>query len=99
MSILWPMVFPVAVFVAIEVYLAAGNVLYAHGPSMYLLLISALVGAVVVPWELFALVRGTAHLSKYPQLRSRLNVLSLAAAACYVFGAVIWVLGAQGSAR
>jgi hypothetical protein len=95
-SVLWPMAFPVVVFLSMEVYSAAGNMLYAHGSSMFLLLTAAFFGAIAVPWELFALVQGAVYLDKFPELRSRPNVLLLAA--CYLLGAVIWVLQARGGA-
>ena len=82
------MIFPVTTFLAIELYLA-GNVLLAHGPSTYVLLVAAIVGAVVLPWDLVALVWGSLQLRKHPQLRGRLNILALLAAAAYVVGSVV----------
>ena len=92
------MIFPVTTFLATELYLAAGNVLLAHGPSMYLLVVAAIVGAAVVPWEIVALVWGSLQLRKHPQLRGRLNILALFAAASYVVGSVVWVIVASGGA-
>jgi hypothetical protein len=89
------MAFPALVFVAIEVYLVSGHVLYAHGPSIYLVLLAGFVGMLAAPWEAFALVKGALHLRANPSLRTLPNVLCLAAAAIYLFGFILCILKFQ----
>ena len=90
------MAFPAFVFLAIELYLASGQVLYAHGSSTYLVLLAGFVGTLAAPWEAFALVRGTFQLRANASLRTLPNVLSLAAAAIYVFAFIVYVLKVRG---
>ena len=92
------MFFPVTTFPVLDLYLAGGSMLNVHGSSTYFLISAALVGAIVLPWELTALVWGLLQLHKQPQLRVRLNVLALLAAGTYVVGAVVWVLVISGGA-
>ena len=90
------MAFPAFVFVAIELYLVSGQVLYAHGPSTYLVLLAGFVGMLAAPWEAFALVKGAIHLRANPALRTLPNVLCLAAAAVYLVGFTVCILKVQG---
>jgi hypothetical protein len=89
-SILWPMAFPVGIFLLMQSYLATGGVLYAHGPSMLFLACAVAAGTVVAAWEASAVVRGATQLYRSPRLRTRTNLLALLAASAYVVASVVW---------
>jgi len=89
-SILLPISLPLLILVPMELYLATGGVLYAHGSSMLLLLIAVSLGVAAFVWELLVVPVAAYRLMKNPTLRSRLNVLTVIAGAIYVIGALVF---------
>ncbi|WP_284620774.1 hypothetical protein [Aquabacterium humicola] len=86
LALLWPIVPPVIVMMALELYLLSGEVLYAHGPSMLLLLTTVCWGGLALLWELVAVPLAVRALLRKPSVRSSYNLVAVVAAVAYVIG-------------
>lgn len=94
-SLLWPIAPPVAVLLAIHLYLASGEVLYAHGPSMLLLLVAVLWGGAALLWEFVAVPLAVRAFIRAPANRSRGNLAAIVASCTYIaiafaYGFYLW---------
>lgn len=90
-ALLWPLLIPSLVFIGTELYLFGGNVLYAHGPSSYVLLLVAGWGLIACIWEVIAIPICAYKLACRPSLRTRVNLLAIVLAALYVIAFMIFV--------
>jgi hypothetical protein len=88
-ALLWPLLFPVLVFAGTSLYLFAGNVLYAHGTSSYLLLLAVFWGALACVWELIAVPICAYKLARNAALRTPVNLLAVSLSALYLVGSAL----------
>lgn len=84
--LLWLLSVPVLVFGCTELCVLGGNILYAHGPSSYMLLLAAGWGLIAFIWAVVAVAIWVYKLSGEPALRTRMNVAALSLAVLYAIG-------------
>jgi hypothetical protein len=83
-ALLWPMVFPVAIFLPVELNFLFGGVVSAHGPLAGLLLLASGWGGCALVWEIIALPFFVNRLRLEPAFRTRFNIFTSLAASIFI---------------
>lgn len=90
--LLLPLIIPILTFVPIEIYLAGGGVLYAHGSAAELFLLGVVLSVCVLAWECFAVPYVVFSALKNRISLCRGDIFSIFLAVAYIFIAVLFVI-------
>lgn len=90
--LLLPLIIPFLTFVPVEIYLAGGGVLYAHGSAAEFFLLGVVLSACVLAWECFAVPYLVCRALKNKISLCRGDVFSIFLAVAYILIVVLFVI-------